>query len=383
MNRKRLSVKVKEKARSLGFALVGITTPEAPAHLDVYADWIAAGHHGEMGYLASERAIKERSDPRSLLPECKSVLVLGIAYANPSTAARPSSEDKLYGRVAAYAWGDDYHDALKARLKDLVAYIEELKESPVANRWYTDTGPILESELAQRAGLGWIGKNSLLINPQKGSYFLLSEILLDIELEVDRPITNDYCGSCTRCIEACPTDCILPNRTVDATRCISYLTIELKEVMPHKERAMLDDWVFGCDICQEVCPWNMRFAPELGHPDFAPREGLQRVDLEEELQLSVEAFSRKFKRNPVKRPKRRGYLRNVAVALGNAGEASSVTTLGKSLLGEEEALIRGHVAWALGKIGGRDARKVLEEAEAMEKDTWVQEEIKFALNALR
>ena len=169
-------------------------------------------------------------------------------------------------RIASYAHGDDYHDILPARMKELVQFIEEQVGGPVQNRYYTDTGPILERDLAQRAGIGWIGKNTCLINPKQGSYFLLSEILLDLELEPDPPFTTDHCGTCTRCIEACPTDCILPNRTLDARRCISYLTIELKDDIPLELRDKIGDWVFGCDICQQVCPWN-RFAAE-GDPAF-------------------------------------------------------------------------------------------------------------------
>ena len=382
MEKTTLTKKIKIKAQELGFGLVGVTTPEQPAHLDVYEDWIKAGHHGEMGYLDTARAIKGRADPRLLLPECQSILVLGMPYSNPKTATSRAPEAGPKGRVAAYAWGDDYHDVLKATLKELVTYIEKLCGVPVPNRWYTDTGPILESELAQRAGLGWIGKNSLLINPSQGSYFLLAEILLGIELEADQAIVNDYCGSCTRCIDACPTDCILPNRTLDAKRCISYLSIELKDVIPADTRPMMENWVFGCDICQEVCPWNIRFAPGQGHDEFEPREGIRSIELEKELELSPSDFNKKFKGSPVKRTKRRGYLRNVAVALGNAGQTRSVPALKRALLNDDEKLIRGHSAWALGEIGGTEAKASLDEAEEMEEDPWVKEEISSAQNSL-
>jgi len=382
MEKNALTDKVKIKAKELGFKLVGITTPKQPAHLDIYKKWIEAGHHGEMSYLETKQAIQGRADPRHLLPECQSILVVGMPYENPDVAPSHPPETKPIGRIAAYAWGADYHDVLKAPLKELVAYIEKLNGASVPNRWYTDSGPILESELAQQAGLGWIGKNSLLINPMQGSYFLLAEILLGIEMEPDKPIVNDFCGSCTRCIEACPTDCILPNRTLDAKRCISYLSIELKGAIPAETRPLMDNWVFGCDICQEVCPWNIRFAPARGHQEFESREGIHGIDLEKELELSPIQFNEKFKGSPVKRPKRRGYLRNVAVALGNAGKKSSLPALKRALLKEEEKLIRGHAAWALGEIGSDAAKAILDEAQAMEKDSWVQEEISSALNSL-
>jgi epoxyqueuosine reductase len=313
------------------------------------------------------------------MPECQSILVLGIPYARPQSPP-PAQREAGRGRVAAYAWGDDYHEVLIERLRELVAFIEEQVGAPVPNRYYTDTGPILERELAQRAGLGWIGKNTLLINPQRGSYFLLAEILLGLELVADEAVTTDHCGTCTRCIEACPTDCILPDRTLDATRCISYLNIELKGAIPRAQRSDLGDWVFGCDICQQVCPWNVRFAAEEGDAAFAPRPNLPDVNLEFELALNGESFSRKFKGSPVKRAKRRGYLRNVAVALGNAGQPRSIPALARALQ-DEEALVRAHAAWALGVIGGPQARAALEQARTIETVEDVLEEIEHALEA--
>jgi epoxyqueuosine reductase len=230
-------------------------------------------------------------------------------------------------------------------MKELVSFIEEQAGRPVKNRWYTDTGPLLERDLAQRAGIGWIGKNTCLINPSQGSYFLLSEILLDLDLEPDPPLTTDHCGTCTRCIEACPTDCILPDRTLDARRCISYLTIELKEDIPVELREKIGDWVFGCDICQAVCPWN-RFA-ENGDPAFGAKD--PPPSLTEELTLLPGAFNQRFKGSPVKRAKRRGYLRNVAVALGNTGDMHALPVL-QNALNDEEPLVREHARWAIEQI---------------------------------
>jgi epoxyqueuosine reductase len=295
-----------------------------------------------MDYLATERSRARRANLHEILPECKSILVLATPYSPPL----PREEGVgVRGQIAAYAQGDDYHDVLPARMKELVQFIEEQVGDLVKNRWYTDTGPILERDLAQRAGIGWIGKNTCLIHPRHGSYFLLSEILLDLELEPDTPFVTDHCGTCRRCIEACPTDCILPDRTIDASRCISYLTIELKDDIPEELRQKIGDWVFGCDICQAVCPWN-RFAnggdPALSGHTSAP-------SLTEELSITPQEFNLRFKRTPVKRARRRGYLRNVAVALGNAGDRHALPVL-QNALNDDEPLVRDHARWAIDKI---------------------------------
>lgn len=370
-----LKEKIKTHARRLGFELVGVTTPDPPAHLEVFERWLGAGRHGEMAYLDTERSRQRRADPRHILPECRSILVLGAFYSPPS----PSPLAPDLGQVAAYAWGDDYHDVLAARLRSLVEFIESEMGHALPNRWYTDSGPLLERELAQRAGLGWIGKNTCLIHPKLGSYFLLAEVLLGLELEPDLPFTPDHCGTCTRCLEACPTGCILPDRTLDARRCISYLTIELKGAIPLELRPELGSWVFGCDICQQVCPWNQRFAPSQGDPAFAPRPGLPTPRLQDELALSPSEFNHKFNRSPLKRAKRRGYLRNAAVALGNQGRPGSVPALAACLSGDPEALVRQHAAWALGQIGGEAARRALTRALPGESDADVRAEIRLAL----
>ena len=328
------------KASQLGFILAGVTTPEPPSHYSTFERWLAQGRHGTMDYLATERSRLRRADPREIMPECKSILVLATPYSPPSTGMQANE-----ARVASYAWGADYHDVLPVRMKELVQFIEEQVGSSVRNRWYTDTGPILERDLAQRAGIGWIGKNTCLIHPRHGSYFLLSEILLDLDLEPDAPFITDHCGTCTRCIDACPTDCILTDRTIDATRCISYLTIELKEEIPVELRDKIGNWVFGCDICQMVCPWN-RFAEE-GDPAFGDDNPAEQ--LTEELSISAQEFNQRFKGTPVKRAKRRGYLRNVAVALGNTGDMHALPVL-QNALNDEEPLLREHAQWAIEKI---------------------------------
>jgi epoxyqueuosine reductase len=336
---------IKEKARQLGFILAGVTTPDPPPHFSTFEHWLAQGRHGTMDYLATERSRARRANPRQILPDCKSILVLATPYGPPSLREEDAEGAGVRGNIAAYAWGEDYHDVLPARMKELVQFIEEQVGEPVKNRWYTDTGPILERDLAQRAGIGWIGKNTCLINPNRGSFFLLSEILLNIALEPVEPIITDHCGTCTRCIEACPTDCILPDRTIDASRCISYLTIELKDEIPLELRDQIGNWVFGCDICQMVCPWN-RFAVE-GDPAFGDDNPAQA--LHEEVSTSSQEFTQRFKGTPIKRAKRRGYLRNVAVALGNTGDMLALPVL-QNALHDEEPLLREHAQWAIDKI---------------------------------
>jgi epoxyqueuosine reductase len=338
---------IKIEARRLGFALAGITTPEPPPHVSAYENWLTLGRYGSMDYLANERARICRRDPRMVLPGCSSILMLGVRYPDPTTA-NPDEATSLTGRVAAYAWGWDYHHVLPGRLISLSAFIEQLVGNPFPHRWYTDTGPILERDLALRAGLGWVGKNTCIINPKVGSYFLLAEILLGIELEPDPTFTADYCGTCTRCIEACPTGCILPDRTLDARRCISYLTIENKGEIPLDLRPQVGKWVFGCDVCQMVCPWN-RFSNNEYDQSLAPYPDLANPDLRADLMLTPQGFNQKFKGSPIQRARRRGYLRNAAVALGNSGNPAGILAL-ENALQDNEPIIRQHADWALKQI---------------------------------
>lgn len=373
-----LTEAVKAEARRLGFELVGVTSPDPPENYPVFDRWLEQGRHGEMSYLARETSRYRRADPRQVLPECLAILVLGMRYAAPQPDLTDDEPDvNPAGRVAAYAWGADYHDIMLPRLRALASFIEDKVGHPFPHKAYTDTGPILERDLAQRAGLGWIGKNTCLIHPRHGSYFLLAEILLGVELAPDQPFEPDHCGTCRRCLDACPTQCILPDRTLDARRCISYLTIEQKGAISHDLRTMIGDWIFGCDICQQVCPWNLRFAKAEGDPELAPRPGLPRPDLENELLLTPQEFNRKFRSSPVQRARRRGYLRNVATALGNIGAASSILRLAAILAGEPEPLVRAQAAWALGQLGGKVA---LLEALERETDQAVMSEIKLALS---
>jgi epoxyqueuosine reductase len=376
MQTQQLAEDLKTEAYRLGFHLVGITTAQPLSSFHRYQKWLDAGYHGEMDYLASEAAVQRRADPQEVLPGCRSILVLGVRYPPPLPGAHG---DPLSGSIAAYAQNQDYHEALKPRLRALVGFIETRIGEPVPNRWYIDTGPLLERELGQRAGLGWIGKNGMLIHPRQGSYFLLAEILLGIELPPDAPFSADRCGSCTRCIQACPTGCILDDCTLDARRCLSYLTIELKGDIPAELRSFTGNWIFGCDICQQVCPWNRHPAPAAIDPAFTPRAELSQPDLISQLSLTPQQFNACFKGSPVKRSKRRGYLRNAAVAQGNSGSTAAVPALAECMQKEAEALVRCHAAWALGRLGGRQARVALNEALSNEEDQSVRAEIQTAL----
>ncbi len=333
---------IKQKARQLGFTLAGVTSCEAPSHYDIFGAWLNSGMHGTMDYLSEERGRARRADPKRILPECKSILILAIPYS--SLLGEGQGEGK---KIASYALGRDYHDVLPQKLQTLVDFIEEQLGHPVPNRYYTDTGPLLERELAQRAGLGWIGKNTCLINPKAGSTFFLAEILLGVEIEPDEPFVTDHCGTCTRCLNACPTNCILPDRTLDARRCISYLTIELKDDIPEDLRPLMKDWVFGCDICQQVCPWNRFSQPA----DLAFEALIPLPVRTSDLLLTPWEFNQRFKRTPVKRTKRRGYLRNLSVAIGNSGDDEDIPILEKA--SQEDGLINRHAKWAIDQIKKR------------------------------
>jgi epoxyqueuosine reductase len=372
-----LTQTIKEQAERQGFSLAGVTSPDSLLHEEVFKTWLDQGRHGEMAYMNTPRSRTSRAHPEHLLPGCRSVVVLGTHYPMPAQLEL-STESTLYGRIASYAWGADYHEVFAVRLKNLLSSIEGFAGYPVPHRWYTDTGPVLERELAQRAGLGWIGKNTCLIHPARGSYYLLAEILLGAKLELDEPFQYDRCGTCHRCIDACPTHCILPDRTLDARHCISYLTIELKGAIPPDLRPQVGNWIFGCDICQQVCPWN-RFTGTGADREFVPAIGLPGPMLIKELALTAQEFNQKYRQSPIRRTKRRGYLRNIAVALGNSHRPEAAPALEGVLKDESEPLVRAHAAWALGQIQGQSARRALDLALKREPDEAVKLEILSAL----
>lgn len=365
-----LTERIRVRAGELGFGLVGFAPADPLEGAAFYARWVALGYAGQMGYL--ERNIEKRADPRQLLPGARSVVCVGMQYFQESAP----KISPLAGRISVYARGEDYHELIAGQLAQLLDFVRAEAGGEVAGRAYVDTGPVLERELARRAGLGWWGKNTCLIAGKAGSYFFLGELLLDLDLEYDQPAT-DHCGTCTRCLDACPTQAFPAPYVLDARRCISYLTIELKGAIPQDLRAGMGDWIFGCDICQQVCPWNRRVAPA-SEPAFAAQPDRENPSLPELLALDQEAFAARFRHSPLKRAKRRGLLRNAAVALGNSGDRRAVPAL-VAALADPEPLVRAHAAWALGRLGGAEARAALGAALEAEQDAQVCQELKEAL----
>lgn len=346
MTKRAITEAVRACALSLGFDLVGFAPVRTPEHALFFRKWLEQGFHGEMAYLA--RTADARCDPQQVLPGAKSAVVVGLNYA---PAVSPVADDPTRGVFARYALGDDYHEVMERQLQQLLELIRQQYPNCRA-KIYVDAGPVLERDLAWRAGLGWFGKNTLLMNTHRGSYFFLGEILLDIELEYDQPAFGG-CGKCTRCIEACPTGAIVAPYVLDARRCISYLTIELRGSIPEELRPKMGNRIFGCDICQEVCPFNqprphapLRSAPT-NEPRFAPREATQAPKLVDLLHMSEEEFRTAFRNSPVRRAKWRGFRRNVAVALGNSRDPDALPVLQQELERETDPVVREHLQWAI------------------------------------
>jgi epoxyqueuosine reductase len=368
---------IKAEARRLGFELVGISPVADPPHQEAFAQWLQQGYAGQMAYLA--RTEQARRHPGAWLPWARSVVSVAMNYYTPHPRdARPSGPPR--GWISRYAWGDDYHAVLQDRLETLLAWIRGAAGEAVQGRAYVDTGPVLERDLSGRAGIGWIGKNTQLISPRHGSWFFLGELFLSLELPPDEPI-RDRCGSCQLCLEACPTRAFAGPYRLDARRCIAYLTIELKGSIPVESRPLIGDHIFGCDICQEVCPYNVNVSATR-EPAFQPREGLHAPELIELLGLTEQEFRERFNNSAIRRPRREGFLRNVAVALGNLRAVEAVPGLVRAL-SDPASVVRGHAAWALGQIGTEAARAALTRALAVERDPAVRAEIEGALGAVK
>ncbi len=344
------AARLKARARELGFDQVGIAPARTPDHADWFRTWVEEGWHGEMGWMAREDTVRRRLSLEDALPGCRSVVVVSMNYAGEAPTA---PGDPLAPVVARYARGRDYHGVFEEKLEALAAAVREL-EPDADVKPYVDYGPVLERGHAQRAGLGWIGKNTCLIDPELGSWLLLGELLTTLELPPDDPFTADRCGSCTRCIEACPTDAIRGPRQLDARRCISYLTIELEGAIPEELRPKIGNRVFGCDICQEVCPWN-RDAPAHDHPELEPGRPVafgSMVDWAEELlELDEAGFRERYGDTALERPGRDAMLRNLCVGLGNSGRPEAAAPVLERCARDGSGLVREHARWALDELG--------------------------------
>lgn len=372
---------IKDHALTLGFDMVGTAPVRASDHERLYRAWISAGRHGDMTYLARADAVQNRLNPH---PHFRSAVVVALNYYQevPETDAQS-------GIIARYAYGRDYHKVIKSKLMQLLRFVEQQTGRALPlSRAYVDTGPVLERELAQRAGLGWFGRNTMMINPRRGSFFFLGTLLLDMELKYDAPFNDDHCGTCSACISACPTDALLGRDeqgapVMDATRCISYLTIEQRGPIPRELRPLIGNRIFGCDICQEVCPWNgPKFVQLTREKDFAPSAHVTHRELIELMSMTEDEWDTFSQGSPIRRAKRSGFLRNVAVALGNAGRTESVPVL-IAALRDLEPLVRGHAAWALGQIGGDVAFDAVRDALTLECDAGARDEMMLALNLPR
>lgn len=363
---------LKAEAQTLGFSLLGITTLDPPPHSQHFLSWLKGGHHGGMGYLSDPMAVEKRLEPKRILPSARSMVCLAMPYARPNPVDRMTPG---MGRVAAYAWGEDYHRVIPTRLTALASAMRRIYHQEIDFRAYTDTGPLLERDLAQRAGLGWMGKNTCLINPKAGSTFFLAEVIIDLALEPDEPFAADRCGTCQRCIQACPTGCIRLDRTVDARRCISYLTIENKGIIPAEIRPNLGKWIFGCDICQMVCPWNQKEPQMSVNPTFLPPEGFSELDLHAILSLTPQGFNTRFRSSPIQRARRKGLLRNACVAAGNQPDPVFLPALENLFLNEPEPLIRAHAVWAVQQISSPRSGILLNRLRSQENDPLVLREL--------
>ena len=424
-----LSRRLKELARDEGFEMAGICSAEPSEHGDFLKGWLERGFHGEMEYLARADAVARRKDLSLTLPGARSVLVVAHSYDQPDPEGVP--EDPSRGVIARYARGRDYHRVMKKKLVRVHRRLQEEAGREVSARAYVDTGPLLERELARRAGIGWFGKNTMILNPKRGSYFFLGALLLEEELEPDEPFRADHCGSCTACLDACPTGALLGRDesgapVMDARLCISYLTIEHRGPIPRELRPLIGNRVYGCDICQEVCPFNVKFSEPAAEPGYAARGpgerpvgvetaaevALDPVSAETQgrkdvrtgtpgspahpgtdgppltellaMALSEEAWESFSRGSTIRRAGRAGFARNVCVAMGNwlAGDQRpdpvGVELLVRAL-SDSEPLVRGHAAWALRQVAWTDARPVLEASARSEEDPWVKEELALAL----
>ena len=355
----RTSTKVKlvEFAHAIGFDSCRVAECGPPPHGDAFGEWLTDGAAGEMHYMA--RGEEKRRDPQKVLPGARSIIVLALNYwQGPIETGNRRPETGKHGRIARYAWGEDYHEVIAAKLDKIDNFLRALGGT---QKCYVDTGPVLERDYAAAAGIGWHGKSTMLIDEKLGTWFFLAEVLTTLELPPDSA-ARDRCGTCERCMTACPTGAITGPHRLDARRCISYLTIELKGSIPLEFRSAIGDRIFGCDDCLDACPWN-RFAQVSRESAFSMRESTIGLALRDYLQLSDAEFHSLFRGSPIKRIKRRGFLRNVCVALGNVGDLDDLPALQRAAL-DAEPLIAEHATWAIARIRERLGSKKVEVPES-------------------
>ena len=372
MNAAHASQQIRAEASRLGFALVGICPAVGPPGARRLDEWLDCGYAGEMHYFSERRGAYDH--PRHVLEGARSLVMLALPYCTESPREAATGQ----GRVSRYAWsGIDYHDIVRRRMRPLADQLQEFfPEASV--RGVVDTAPLLERDFAVLAGLGWVGKNGLLLNRQYGSWFFLSAIITDVELSYDVTTEMDHCGTCRACLDACPTDAFIAPYRLDPRRCISYLTIELPGPIPGKLRENVNDWVFGCDVCQDVCPWNHQ-VPRSTESTFQPLDSSNPLNLGDLFHLEDDAFRRRFRRTPLWRPKRRGLLRNAAIALGNRPHQAAIAPLTLGLQ-DEDFLVRGACAWALGRHPFASARDALKRRLPREVDDGVANEIRAGIS---
>jgi epoxyqueuosine reductase len=353
ISRAELKTRLVSFARGLGFDSCRIAACAPPVHATEFREWLRDGAHGEMNYM--QRGEEKRCDPQNVLSGARSMVVLALNYfQGEEPPGRSPRRVGTTGRIARYAWGDDYHDVIREKLDEIDQFLRSFGGQ---QKCYVDTGPILERDHAAQAGIAWHGKSTMLIDERLGTWFFLAEVLTTLELPADEPVP-DRCGTCERCITACPTGAITAPHQLDARRCISYLTIELKGAIPLELRPLIGDRIFGCDDCLDACPWN-RFAQESRESAFSARRSTTGMSLREYLELNDDEFRGLFKNSPIKRIKRRGFLRNVCVALGNAGDASDLPALERAAA-DPEPLIAEHAAWAIKQICDRQKQALPE-----------------------
>jgi len=370
MAAKRLTAALKEEAHRLGFDLAGACPAVRPPRIDRFRQWLAAGCAGEMGYLVDR--VEAYEHPRRVLDGVRSLLMLGTNYRT----VEPTPTAPGQGKISRYAWGNDYHDVIHARLRRLAEFHRRL--TPQARlRGVVDTAPLLEREFAVLAGLGWIGKNTLLVNERLGSWLFLAALLTSERLDYDEPHAADRCGACRACLDACPAGALTDAYQLDARRCTSYLTVELRGPVPPELRPVQGDRLFGCDVCQEVCPWNRR-TPVTDEAAFYPADGVNPAGPAELLRLDDAEFRRRFRHTPLWRARRRGLLRSAAIVLGNRPDESATAALIAGL-NDAEPLVRAACAWALGRSAVPEAAEAVRGRLAVESDPEVRREIEAAI----